>query len=188
MKKSSLPPWAPQSLGLKFWHVAKDGCCHILNCKVRVKGERGSKIATEYVGIVVPKGYLYKADDVAVADEVKEYGFTNAMIYLCPESFKDAAGTNWLDYLLTIIEQYSPNSYLLDLREKPAGNDLPALNMLLNKDISVSLDELWSLFGNLTCITIQGRKIAAPLSDYQAKKASELGINHMEALRENRTV
>ncbi len=185
MKRCKRPVWAPLSFGYKIWQISIDGCCHLLFRCYRSTEASGTKKETEYVGILTPNGYLFRDDDVIMADKVKEYGFTNAVICLCSEVFKVQAGVAWLDLLLAIIGTYSPNSYLLNQRKKMTNNVLPALRMRLEKDIPVSLEELYKLFGNLTYLEWEGKKIVTPMNELQTKRAAELGINHMEVLNEH---
>ncbi len=185
MKKCERPVWAPRKFGYKIWQIFTDGNCHLLFLRHHRDGEPRSKSETKFVGILTPKGYLAKDNDVVLADRVKEYGFTNAVIYLCSEVFKANAGTDWFNMLLSIIGTYSPNSYLLDCQEKKTTNVIPALRMRLEKDFPVPLEELFRYFGNLTYLELDNRKIVTPINAEQMKKATELGIAHMEVLHEH---
>ncbi len=180
MKKCKCPAWAPKIFGYKLWQIFTDGSCHLLFRLYHPTGTPRSKKELEFMGILTPNGYLTKDEKVIQADKVKEYGFTNAVLYLCSEVFKNFAGADWLKFLLAIIGTYSPNSYLLDLQEKKTANVLPALRMRLEKDIPVPLEELYKYFGNLTYLEWDGKKIVTPMNEQQKKIATELGITHME--------
>ena len=50
---------------------------------------------------------------VTITDiEVYEYGFSKAVIQLCPEGWKRAIREDWEDYLKIIITEHSNRSYL----------------------------------------------------------------------------
>ena len=81
---------------------------------------------------------------------VREFGFSKAVLDLCPDSWKDLAGAHWRDILIEIIVGISPNSYLNPERNRAQirqhiGNHRRSLQ----KHIGILLDELWYMLGDI---------------------------------------
>ena len=81
---------------------------------------------------------------------VSEYGFSKAVLDLCPELWKEHAGKRWKDILVEIIVGQSPNSYLKAERNPSRlrvhiGNQ----RRYLQNQIGYRLEELWNLLGNI---------------------------------------
>ena len=81
----------------------------------RVPGKKYPQPVDTYIGVITPEGVIEAGRRiVTVTDiEVYEFGFTETLMQLCPESWKKAVGDDWEEYLRLIIREYSPNTYLL---------------------------------------------------------------------------
>lgn len=81
---------------------------------------------------------------------VYEYGFSKALLDLCPESWKRLVGKQWKDVLIEIIIGQSPHSYLASERcaSKPRIN-IGNHRRSLQKQIGISIVELWHMLGNI---------------------------------------
>ena len=77
-------------------------------------GKKYPQPVDTYIGIITPEGVIRTGKKkVSLTDvEVWEYGYSNAMIQLCPEDWKKALGKDWEDVLNIIIVQESQESYL----------------------------------------------------------------------------
>ena len=89
----------------------------------------------------------------ALGVTVREFGFSKAVLDLCPDSWKDLVGIRWRDVLVEIIVGISPNSYLKPERDKSQirqhiGNHRRSLQ----KHIGICLDELWYMLGDICWI------------------------------------
>lgn len=81
---------------------------------------------------------------------ISEYGFSKAMLDLCPDTWKNQIGARWKDVLVEIIVGQSPHSYLKAERNTARlrvhiGNQRRFLQHLLNMQI----EELWDIMGNI---------------------------------------
>ena len=121
----------------------------------RVPGKKYPQPVDTYVGVITPEGVIEaNRRIVTVTDiEVYEYGFTEAVMQLCPESWKKAVGDEWEEYLYVIIREYSPNTYLQkeqtiktkeDFRYN-YGAQVASLNRRLRLESKTDLSELMLL-------------------------------------------
>lgn len=182
-RKINLGNWVPEQYLYKVFKIDQEGNNLILNNLHRVT-EGGKRIRKSlYMGILIPGGFLKGDETVSLAKERREYGFTNALLSMCPLSLKNEVGENWFDYLLAVIEIESPTSYLLDRPRKRIGNEIAPFRRRLVKSMDFSLDQLKEWFGGLEILKGNGITLATPMSEFQREKARELGITHMEVLR-----
>ena len=81
---------------------------------------------------------------------VSEYGFSKAVLDLCPDSWKEQAGVRWKDILLEIIVGQSPHSYLKAERN-PSRLRIHKGNQrrLLQHQMGFQIEELWNILGNI---------------------------------------
>ena len=121
----------------------------------RVPGKKYPQPVDTYVGVITPEGVIEaNRRVVTVTDiEVYEYGFTEAVMQLCPESWKKAVGDDWEEYLFVIIKEYSPNTYLKKERAIKTKEDfrynygaqVASLNRRLRLESKPDLSELMFL-------------------------------------------
>jgi hypothetical protein len=120
----------------------------------RVPGKKYPQPVDTYVGIITPEGVLEsKKKKVELSNiEVWEYGFSKAILELCPEGWKKPLGDEWEDVLRLIICGWSDASYLH--REKLKDKDgfrcqfnvqASSLSRRIWKEHEVDIKELSSL-------------------------------------------
>ena len=84
---------------------------------------------------------------------ISEYGFSRAMLELCPESWKDLLGCRWKDVLTEIILAESPHSYLKKERNpKDLRVHLGCHRRLLQDRMPVRIEHMWALLSNIWII------------------------------------
>jgi len=118
----------------------------------RVEGKKYPQPVDTYIGVITPDGIIESTRRVVnVTDiEVYEYGFTEAVMQLCPESWKKAVGEDWEDYLKVIIKDRSENTYLLKdytIKTKEEfrhnyGAQIGSLNKRMRVETGTDLNEL----------------------------------------------
>lgn len=178
--------WVPPCYGYSCFGIVQEGNHLLLHHKRKVSQEGKRKLVSEYSGIIIPGGYLEEDTSVVSAELMRECGFTNALLSLCPLSLKDRVGVDWFDYLLMVIELESPTSYLLDRLKKREGNAIgPFRQRLVNhlSSMNITLADLMQWFGSIRILTVNGIQVVTPMTEAQKVKASELGMTHMEVLR-----
>lgn len=118
----------------------------------RVPGKKYPQPVDTYIGVITPEGVIEAGRRIiTVTDiEVYEFGFTETLMQLCPESWKKAVGDDWEEYLRLIIREYSPNTYLLreytigkkeDFRHN-YGAQVASLSRRLRLESETDLNEL----------------------------------------------
>lgn len=92
----------------------------------RVPGKKYPQPVDTYIGIVTPEGVIKsEKKKVSIGEiEVKEYGFSRAVWQLCPEGWKKPLGDDWEDVLLTILQKWSPETYLMKERTIKAEQEI----------------------------------------------------------------
>lgn len=80
----------------------------------RVPGKKYPQPVDTYIGIITPEGIVEsKKKKISMTDiEVWEYGFSKAVMDLCPEGWKQPLGDDWEDVLRIIICDWSERSWL----------------------------------------------------------------------------
>lgn len=80
----------------------------------RVPGKKYPQPVDTYIGVITPEGVVRtQKKKVTLTDiEVLEYGFSKALMELCPQGWKDAVGDEWEDLLRLIIYRQSGRTYL----------------------------------------------------------------------------
>ena len=109
------PEWV-QQYRTKGKTVKKKGESYYLYKRTskRVPGKKYPQPVDTYIGIITPDGIIEsKKKKVSISDiEVWEYGFSKAIIDLCPEGWKKPLGDDWEDVLKIIICDWSGRSWL----------------------------------------------------------------------------
>lgn len=82
----------------------------------RVPGKKYPQPVDTYIGIITPEGVeKTQKKKVKLTDiEVREYGFSKALLEICPQGWKDAVGNEWEDVLKLIVFRKSHLTYLAD--------------------------------------------------------------------------
>ena len=80
----------------------------------RVPGKKYPQPVDTYIGIITPDGVVESdKKKISLTDiEVWEYGFSKAILDLCPEGWKKPLGDDWEDILRIIICDWSGRSWL----------------------------------------------------------------------------
>lgn len=80
----------------------------------RVPGKKYPQPIDTYIGIITPDGIIESnKKKISMTDiEVWEYGFTKAVLDLCPEGWKNPLGDDWEAVLRIIICEWSERSWL----------------------------------------------------------------------------
>ena len=150
----------------------------------RVPGKKYPQPVDTYIGIITPDGVVEtKRRKVTVTDiEVYEYGFSEAVLQTCPESWKKAIGEDWEEYLWTIIKGHSPSTYLS--REKTVkapeafhhnyAVQTASLNRRMKQEAGTDLKELMEL-QNIYLIYLEKEPVVSHISPEQ----KELLERHM---------
>jgi len=139
----------------------------------RVPGKKYPQPVDTYIGVITPEGVIEAGRRiVTVTDiEVYEFGFTETLMQLCPESWKKAVGDDWEEYLRLIIREYSPNTYLLreytigkkeDFRHN-YGAQVASLSRRLRLESETDLNEL-RLLSDIYIICLEKGPVVSRIS------------------------
>ncbi len=82
----------------------------------RVPGKKYPQPVDTYIGVITPDGII-KAKQRRISlssTKVRECGFSKAVLQLCPQEWKNLAGSQWESILKNIIVKQSHWSYLRD--------------------------------------------------------------------------
>jgi len=109
------PEWV-QKYRTRGTTVKKKGDAYYLYKRTskRVPGKKYPQPVDTYIGIITPEGLIESnKKKITMTDiEVWEYGFTKAIMDLCPEGWKKPLGDDWEDVLRIIICDWSARSWL----------------------------------------------------------------------------
>jgi len=109
------PEWV-QKYRTRGTTVKKKGDAYYLYRRTskRVPGKKYPQPVDTYIGIITPEGLIESnKKKITMTDiEVWEYGFTKAIMDLCPEGWKKPLGDDWEDVLRIIICDWSARSWL----------------------------------------------------------------------------
>lgn len=116
------PEWV-QKYRTRGTTVKKKGDAYYLYKRTskRVPGKKYPQPVDTYIGIITPEGLIEsnKKKIIMTDIEVWEYGFTKAILDLCPEGWKKPLGDDWEEVLRIIICDWSARSWL----SKGGGRD-----------------------------------------------------------------
>lgn len=109
------PDWV-QKYRTKGKTVKKKGDAYYLYKRTskRVPGKKYPQPVDTYIGIITPDGVVEsKKKKISITNiEVWEYGFSKAVMSLCPEGWKKPLGDKWEDILRIIVCDWSERSWL----------------------------------------------------------------------------
>lgn len=91
----------------------------------RVPGKKYPQPVDTYIGIITPEGVVktQKKKVTLTNIEVREYGFSKALLEICPQGWKDAIGNEWEDVLKLIVFRKSHLTYFADNYEFKDSSD-----------------------------------------------------------------
>ena len=153
----------------------------------RVPGKKNPVPNDTYLGRITPEDIVAserrKVNTASIV--VREYGFSNAMIQACPESWRAIQGSFSQERLKAIIVHRSCNSYLLDSEEPvPTAAELKmqigtvtaSLNRKLMEAYRTSLEEVQRL-DTIYLVTIGGRSFLSDITQAQQEILNKLQIS-----------
>ena len=124
------------------WHryigrITENGVCHGTHRRPRQEQKSITPIA---------EPVTLRSLDVTVC----EYGFSKALLDLCPDSWKKLVGKRWRDVLIEIIVGQSPHSYLAPEKSSSGARiNIGNHRRSLQKQIGIPIAELWNMLGNI---------------------------------------
>ena len=115
VNEKKYPDWV-QKYRTRGKTVKKKGDAYYLYKRTskRVPGKKYPQPVDTYIGVITPNG-IVESDKkkISLTDiEVWEYGFSKAIMDLCPEGWKKPLGDDWEDILRIIICDWSGRSWL----------------------------------------------------------------------------
>ena len=186
MAAKTYPDWV-QKFRTKGKTVKKVGDNYYLykHTSKRVEGKKNPQPVDTYIGVITPDGVIESRKKKMELDRVivKEFGFTHAILALCPEAWKKAVGDHWPEVLEELIISLSPESYLSD-NHKAVDLDqyhvsLPAqkaaLFRRLNEIYHVRQDELDTL-KSIYVVCFGNTKVLSVTSQAQDELINRLGL------------
>ncbi len=172
------PEWVLSQKG-KGQTVKKVGNNYYLykHSSKRVPGKKNPIPNDTFLGVITPDGIEYgtkaKVDTRSIT--VREYGFSYAMLKICPESWKAVQGKAHEEKLRTIIKSRSKNTYLDD-NSKPIkspaelGVQLGGLTSSLQRHLvdayGLKLDDL-QVLDTIYLIQMDEKSFISNISDAQ---------------------
>lgn len=179
---SRYPDWVNQ-FKTKGTSVKKVGDSYYLysNTSKYVKGKKYPQPVQHFIGVITRDGVIEShKQKVSLSDvEVFEYGFSTALMTLCPQTWKDGLKNDWQDVLFAIIITHSPNSFIqrqAAFSENSIGHhNLKVQERRLETLINMKLKELY-LLKNVYAVYIDGKTIISKLSEKQKQLFESLEI------------
>lgn len=180
------PDWVQQHR-TRGTTVKKKGDAYYLYKRTskRVPGKKWPQPVDTFIGVITPEGVI--ASDkrkVSLTDiEVYEYGFSKALLDLCPKSWKKPLGNDWENVFLIILKSWSPESYLLRGKENLEADDyhysfpaqMASLSRRLYKEHGVNPDDLLVL-KTVYLLIIDKKKVISKINEVQRELAGKIGL------------
>ena len=170
--------------GLHTYHTRREILLYKRTSR-RIQGKKYPQPVDTYIGVITPEGVIKSCRRiVTVTDiEVYEYGFTEAVMQLCPESWKKAIGEDWEEYLRIIITENSKGSYLFkeaEIRKKEEFHhsyepQVAALNRRMRLELGTDLNEL-SMLKDVYLIYLEKGPVVSRISEGHKEFMNKYGI------------
>ena len=151
----------------------------------RVPGKKYPQPVDTYVGLITPDGVIQSDKKKVVLSnvEVREYGFTRAILELCPAEWKNPLGEDWEDVLNIIVLKHSAESYLKDRTDLKAEDDFhyqfaaqaAALNRRLWKKYEIGFSEL-EVLKTIYLVRIGKNEVVSAIDSAQHQVIDRLGL------------
>jgi hypothetical protein len=183
--QKTYPEWV-QKYRVQGTTVKKKGDAYYLYKRTskRIPGKKYPQPVDTYIGIITPDGVIEtKKKKVSLTDiEVWEYGFSKAILHLCPKGWKAPLGDNWEDILRILVCDWSTYSYLgmQPLRSKEefrcqfnsqAASLRRRIHMTSNVEI-IELEKLKSIY-----LLIMGKdKVISKITPEQQELLDRIGL------------
>ena len=167
--------WVYQYVGEDQWVKRLDGQYCLFGI------ESGKEVL---LGFITREGLL-ESDEQALkrTSYVYEYGASKALWALCPSKWKTSMGDGWEQYLLFIISEISPTSYLLSEVAPERPSYIPhlarkKLDLFLVQECGFSIREIYSKLNTVRLIIDKRTKEQrfSDLSEAQAAFARALNL------------
>lgn len=152
----------------------------------RVPGKKYPQPVDTYIGIITPDGIIEKKKTMLATDTVivKEYGFSKAVLELCPQEWKNAMGADWEDKLDFLITYWSPESYLTKEKDIKSAEELRFniasqagnLSRKIYKKCGVGIEKLKKLQG-IYLVYIEKQAIVSCIYEEQQKILDQIKID-----------
>lgn len=180
---SRYPDWVNQ-YKKKGTVIKKVGESYYLysNTSKYVKGKKYPQPVQHFIGVVTREGVVEShKQKVSLTDiEVFEYGFSAALLQLCPDKWKANLKGDWHDVLCAIILRNSPNSYLLHQKivnnENVCHHNLKLQETRLEESLGFELEEL-SLLKQVYVLNIDGKTVISKIQEEQRSLLDRLSIS-----------
>lgn len=147
-----------------------------------VPGKKYPQAVDKFIGVITPDGVVENRKKKVTLDniEVYEYGFSYALLSLCPEKWKKDLGNQWKDVLYKIIYTHSPNSYLfIDYEPVEIKRSYSVQERKLFKQIDVMFNDLFSL-NTIYLIKFEEWDAVSKISESQNQILTKIGIEIKE--------
>lgn len=180
------PEWVQQHR-TRGTTVKKKGDAYYLYKRTskRVPGKKYPQPVDTYIGMITPEGVVYSdKKKVSLSEiEVYEYGFSKALLDLCPEGWKKPLGDDWEKVLKIILKAWSPESYLLkdedDLREEQFHYSFPSQKSSLSRRIykayEIDLEDLECL-KRIYLVRLKEQEALSKINEEQKKLIEKIGV------------
>ena len=183
--QKTYPDWV-QQYRTKGKTVKKKGNAYYLYSRTskRVPGKKYPQPVDTYIGIITPDGIVQSNNKkISISDiEVWEYGFSKAVLDLCPKGWKKPLGDDWEDVLNIIICDWSENSYLREKGIKNKENfhyqfnaQAASLSRRIYKEYKVEMKDLASL-KSVYLVVMGKEKAISRISPMQKDLIDRLGL------------
>ena len=180
------PDWVQQHR-TRGTTVKKKGDAYYLYKRTskRVPGKKWPQPVDTFIGVITPEGVIASNKrKVSLTDiEVYEFGFSKALLDLCPNGWKKPLGDDWENVLLVILKTWSPQSYLLrgkeGLKEDDYHYSFPAqmasLSRRMYKEHGVDPRDL-EVLKTVYLLIIDKKEVISKINDVQRELAERTGL------------
>ena len=190
MKNETVYPEWVQAQRMKGTTVKKVGNNYYLYKRTskRVPGKKYPQPVDTYIGMITPDGLIKKKKTLVATTsvEVKEYGFSKAVLEVCPQDWKEVAGKEWEDKLNLLLVHWSPNSFVTMGNEIKTEEELrfsiasqaATFSRRIYKSCGVGIDKLRSL-DTIYAVYMGKQVLISKISAEQQKILDQLKL-HLE--------
>ena len=110
------------------------------------------------------------------AYQVDEYGFSRAVLELCPSDIKKAYKQEWKTCLVSMILKVSPNSYLRHLNPNISCNHY-GIRFMFERKTEVSLSMIFQIMSSIFLVDLGEEKYITALNEEQKAFCLKHNIN-----------
>ena len=147
----------------------------------RVKGMRHPQVSEACIGVATREGLAAATEREPQKEtvDVHEYGFSTALLQLCPESWSRPLKDDWKAVFLEIVSKESPGSYLLADGKPPVpeGRNIPLQTRKLWGSLPEGMRERLAPLRLVYRVSIGGNVLVSTVTEEQESLARELGVS-----------